>query len=176
MSDDGGTPYADLHERLQRLEAKHRALRRFAILTVVGLTVAVVALARWVVVSGRSARFKTVEAEHFVVRDSLNEWRGELGMYYGAAIVRLTLGPDDRMTPGIGLGLGKSIRPQLVLRSGNDGPAVRLEPGAVSLDQHFGGRDTYHGHVSFFLKHGVPSLRVIDSSGRMFSDSLRLRY
>jgi len=171
VTEGAGTELADLHHRLQGLEARHHALRRFAILTVAGLTIAVVALGWLVVRNNRSARFKTVEAEHFVVRDSLDQWRGELGMYYGT-IVRLTLGPDDRTTRGIAIGLGPSHKPLLVLRSGDDGPAVRLTPRAVGLDQHFGQADG----AEFYLERGVPSLQVIDSGGRrIYRDSLRLR-
>lgn len=172
MNDDAEHIPSAFEERLRRLESQNRSLRRMALLTMAGIAIAMTLLIRWVVVrnDGR-ARFDKVEAEHFVVRDSLGEVRGELGMWSG--IVRLTLGEDDRRFRGIAIGTGPSIGSQIVLRHGEGGPGLSLTDRSIGFEERFAEPGP---RASFSLHRGVPSAIVVDSSGRLLlRDSLRLR-
>ena len=173
MSEGGGGGPVDLEQRLQRLETQNRTLRRAVILSVAVIAIAMTVLARWVVVrNDGKARFRTVVAVHFTVRDSLSQRRGEGGRYAG--IVRLTLGGDERTARGIVMGVGRSVKPQVILKAGDGGPGLMLSAGSVQAVERFG--EVHPFGAYFYLNRGVPSFILTDSSGRLvLRDSLRLR-
>ena len=171
---DSPPGFPGIEERLARLESQNRALRLIVIAAVAVLGLAMAALARWVIVRNEGrARFRTLEAEHFVVRDSLGVPRGELGMY--DRIARLTLGGDERTAAGVSIGGGEPVGAQIVVKQGNYGPGVSIVGGSILFHQKFG-QEREGGLAWFGYEDGRPRLILTDSTGRpMPIDSVRMQ-